>query len=134
MHGLMMMKKFNPEKPKKITKFTKVISFIKNNKTYVFVILISVLLYSVILGSFGVFGETIKNGLLYFIKHILPYILMAFGYFMVVFLPIRIIQALKRNEELQKEYEADRKLQELANKSKALQEKIINAMGNKGTF
>lgn len=107
---------------------------VKTHKTYVILALSCTLIYSVILGFFGVFGETIQSGLLYFVKNILPYIGIAFGYFMAIFVPVRVIQAMQRNKEIREDFEQDKKLQEHANKSKALQEQILKAMGNKGTF
>jgi len=118
-----MMKKFNKFK-----------ELLKSHKSSVIVVLTCTLIYTIILGFFGIFGETIRAALLYFIKNILPYIAIVFGYFMSIFVPIRVIQAMQRNKEIREDFEQDKKLQEHANKSKALQEQILKAMGNKGTF
>lgn len=130
------MKKFNldNQKPQAVTKLSKLSAVFSTYKTYIIIATLCSIVYSIILGFFGVFGTTIQSGLLYFVKNILPYIGIVFGYFMVIFVPIRVIQAMQRNKEIKENFEQDRKLQEHANKSKALQQQILKAMGNKGTF
>ena len=136
MHGLNQMKKFNldNQKPQTVTKFSKLGTVFSTYKTYIIIATICSVVYSIILGFFGIFGTTIQSGLLYFIKNILPYIGIVFGYFMAIFVPVRVIQAMQRNKAIREDIEQDRKLQEHANKSKALQQQILKAMGDKGTF
>ncbi len=107
---------------------------IKANKGLVIGTLIMVLVYTLVLGGFGVFGDTLKKGIMYFMTDIVPYIAMAFGYFMAIFLPIRISQALARNKQLKEDREFDKKLSEHAAKSHELQENILKALKTNETF
>lgn len=115
-------------------KFKAFWSKIKANKKLIIGSLISAVVYTLILGSFGVFGDTLKKGIMYFMTDIVPYIAMAFGYFMAVFLPIRISQALARNKEIREDRAFDKKLSEHANKSHELQENILKALKSNETF
>ena len=107
---------------------------IKANKGLVIGTLIMVLVYTLVLGGFGVFGGTLEKGIMYFMTDIVPYIAMAFGYFMAIFLPIRISQALARNKQLKEDREFDKKLSEHAAKSHELQENILKALKTNETF
>lgn len=115
-------------------KFKTFWSKIKANKKLIIGSLISAVVYTLILGSFGVFGDTLKKGIMYFMTDIVPYIAMAFGYFMAIFLPIRISQALARNKEIREDHAFDKKLTEHANKSHELQENILKALKSNETF
>lgn len=109
-------------------------NILKEYKLYIIMPIVCILIYSIILGFFGIFGIFVQNILLYFVINILPIIAICFGYFMTIFIPIRVIQAINRNNELKADYEQDKKLQEHANRSKLLKENILKAMGDKGTF
>ena len=123
-----------PNKSNFKAKFKAFWSKIKANKKLIIGSLISAVVYTLILGSFGVFGDTLKKGIMYFMTDIVPYIAMAFGYFMAVFLPIRISQALARNKEIREDHAFDKKLTEHANKSHELQENILKALKSNETF
>ena len=72
----------------------------KMNRSNIIVIATSVLVYSVILATIGVFGQTVQNGLFYFFKNILPIIGIVIGYGLTIFIPIRVFQALERISRL----------------------------------
>lgn len=92
------------------------------------IIIVSIIVYSFIIGIFGLFGESIQNALFFFLKNILPYIGILFGYFLAVFLPIRIAQALDANKKRQEEYNKDVEMVLRAQKEKELQENILSAL------
>lgn len=100
------------------------------------IILISVIvvLYTIIIGSFGVFGDTVQNALFFFYKNILPYIGIVFGYFLSIFVPIRVIQALKRNKERDEEIVKEQKLTQHVVDEKELQKNILNLLTNEDTI
>jgi len=89
---------------------------------------ISIAVYSFIIGLTGLFGETVQNALFFFIKNILPYIGIAIGYFLVVFIPIRVIQALENNKRINDEYNKDMAMVKRAEHEKAIQENILSVL------
>lgn len=89
---------------------------------------VSIVVYSFIIGLFGLFGESIQNALFFFLKNILPYIFILFGYFLAVFLPIRITQALEENKKRQEEFNKDVEMVLRAQREKEIQENILNAL------
>ncbi len=100
------------------------------------IILISVIvvLYTIIIGSFGAFGDTIQNALFFFYKNVLPYIGLAFGYFLSIFVPIRVIQALNRNKERNEEIAKEQNLTQRVVDEKELQKNILNLLTNEDTI
>lgn len=93
-------------------------------------IIISVVVYSFILGICGCFGTTISNGLFYFVKNILPIIGIVLGYFFVIFIPIRVFQAKSKNKEELEAYVKDLKLNEYSAAQKEEAENIRKILNN----
>ena len=87
--------------------------------------IVSVLLYTYVLACFGLAGEKVQSvafiGGLYFLK----YGSIAFGYFMAIFLPIRITKALEKRKETLYQIVSNKKIQELAEKTKQTNNKIM---------
>jgi uncharacterized membrane protein len=106
----------------------------KMNRSNIIIIAISVLVYSVILATFGVFGQTVQNGLFYFFKNILPIIGIVVGYGLTIFVPIRVFQAMERNKQIKADIENDKKLQDHALKSKELENNILNVLNKEDTL
>jgi len=106
----------------------------KMNRSNIIIIATCVLVYSVILASFGVFGQTVQNGLFYFFKNILPIIGIVVGYGLTIFVPIRVFQALERNRQIKADIENDKKLQDHALKSKELENNIRNVLNKEDTL
>ena len=106
----------------------------KMNRSNIIIIAISVLVYSVILATVGVFGQTVQNGLFYFFKNILPIIGIVVGYGLTIFVPIRVFQALERNKQIKADIENDKKLQNHALKSKELENNILNVLNKEDTL
>ena len=104
------------------------------NRSNIIIIAISVLVYSVILATFGVFGQTVQNGLFYFFKNILPIIGSVVGYGIKIFVPIRVFQAMERNKQIKADIENDKKLQDHALKSKELENNILNVLNKEDTL
>lgn len=104
------------------------------NRSNIIIIAISVLVYSVILATVGVFGQTVQNGLFYFFKNILPIIGIVVGYGLTIFVPIRVFQALERNKQIKADIENDKKLQNHALKSKELENNILNVLNKEDTL
>jgi uncharacterized membrane protein len=97
------------------------------------IISIAVLVYSIILGSTGVFGNTVQDGLFYFFKNVLPIIGILVGYFLMVFIPIRVFSALERNSKAKEEFEKEQRLQEHAANSKEFQNNILEMLNKEDT-
>lgn len=97
------------------------------------IILIGILVvfYSFLLGIFGFFGEFISQILIFFVKNILPYICILLGYFLCIFIPIRINQALQRNKKIQEEISKNEKLEKYSKEQKASAEKIRTILSDK---
>ncbi|MBQ2653459.1 MAG: hypothetical protein IJF83_07880 [Methanobrevibacter sp.] len=106
----------------------------KMNRSNIIIIAISVLVYSVILATVGVFGQTVQNGLFYFFKNILPIIGIVVGYGLTIFVPIRVFQAMERNKQIKADIENDKKLQDHALKSKELENNILNVLNKEDTL
>lgn len=106
----------------------------KMKRSNIIIIAISVLLYSVALGLCGVFGNTVQSGLLYFFTNIVPYICIAFGYFLTIFVPIRVLQATERNKQEKEDRENDLKLQNRIIQNKELENNILNVLTKKDTI
>lgn len=106
----------------------------KMNRSNIIIIAIGVLVYSVILATFGVFGQTVQNGLFYFFKNILPIIGIVVGYGLTIFVPIRVFQAMERNKQIKADIENDKKLQDHALKSKELENNILNVLNKEDTL
>ena len=106
----------------------------KMNRSNIIIIAISVLVYSVILATFGVFGQTVQNGLFHFFKNILPIIGIVVGYGLTIFVPIRVFQAMERNKQIKADIENDKKLQDHALKSKELENNILNVLNKEDTL
>ena len=115
-------------------KVSNILNKIKENKDLICISAIAVIVYSIILGTSGAFGDTIQSAFLFFVTKILPYIGMTVGYFLVVFIPIRIYQAIARNRKLKLEQEAEKRLQSHAMSEKDLQEKISNILTSEDTY
>ena len=106
----------------------------KMNRSNIIIIAISVLVYSVILATFGVFGQTVQDRLFYFFKNILPIIGIVVGYGLTIFVPIRVFQAMERNKQIKADIENDKKLQDHALKSKELENNILNVLNKEDTL
>lgn len=106
----------------------------KMNRSNIIIIAISVLVYSVILATFGVFGKTVQDELFYFFKNILPIIGIVVGYGLTIFVPIRVFQAMERNKQIKADIENDKKLQDHALKSKELENNILNVLNKEDTL
>lgn len=96
--------------------------------------IISAIAYSCIIGLFGFFGDSVQSGLLYFIKNILPFIAVLFGYFLIIFIPIRVFQAIERNKEIHNNQKIEEKIVEQSESEKEIQEKILNLLNEKDTL
>ena len=103
-------------------------------KTVLPFIIGSALIYSMVLGVFGVFGDTVQTGVLYFVKNILPVVGILFGYFLIVFIPVRIIQAKDRNRQIMTNRINDQKLQEFSDNEKETQKKILEMLTKEETL
>ena len=106
----------------------------KMNRSNIIIIATSVLVYSVILATCGVFGKTVQDGLFYFFKNILPIIGIVVGYGLTIFVPIRVFQAMERNKQIKADIENDKKLQDHALKSKELENNILNVLNKEDTL
>lgn len=95
---------------------------------------IIIFVYTFILGIIGLFGNTLQDGLLYFVKNILPYIGIVFGYFLSIFIPVRIFQAKERNKQELTNFINEQKLQEHTDNEKELQQKILDALTKEETI
>jgi arginine exporter protein ArgO len=106
----------------------------KMNRSNIIIIATCVLVYSVILATIGVFGQTVQNGLFYFFKNILPIIGIIVGYGLTIFVPIRVFQAMERNKQIKADIENDKKLRDHALKSKELENNILNVLNKEDTL
>ena len=64
----------------------------------------------------------------------MPYILMLFGYFLIVFIPIRIYQATKRNSEILKNTKMEQDIQEQSENEKEVQQKILDLLNKEDSI
>lgn len=107
---------------------------IKSSRSVLTVSIISAIVYSFVLGLVGLYGVTVQNALIYFIKNILPYIGIVFGYFLVIFIPIRVMQAKERNKQELDNRINEQRLQEHTDNEKELQQKILEALTKEETI
>ena len=96
--------------------------------------LIGVIVYTFVLGLTGLYGDTVQSAFIYFAKNILPILGIMFGYFLVIFIPIRILQAKERNRQELNNYINEQKLQEHVDDEKELQKKILEALTKEETI
>ena len=106
----------------------------KMSRSNIIIITASILVYSIILATLGVFGQTVQNGLFYFFKNILPIIGIVVGYGLTIFVPIRVFQAIERNKQIKADIENDKKLQDRALKNKELENNILNVLNKEDTL
>ena len=108
-------------------------TFIKRNKAS-FIAIVGVLVFTLVLASIGAFGLVAMPIARMVLMFILKWCAIAFGYFLVVFLPFRINSALKRRdaaaaaiiEQNKKIIQQNKQIQQ-KDKEKALEEKILEA-------
>ena len=112
-------------------KFLSLFHIFKNKK--IIAILIMAVIYSIILGLFGIFGVTVKNALVLFFVKVMPIIGIIFGYFLCIFLPFRIAEALRVRKEKEIEEEKEDKIQKHINAKKALEQKILETLSKEET-
>ena len=101
---------------------------LKSSKPVLAISITGAIVYSFVLGITGLYGDTVQNALIYFVKNILPYLGIAFGYFLVIFIPIRVMQAKERNRQDLTNYLNEQKLQEHTDNEKELQKKILETL------
>lgn len=91
----------------------------------VLISLLSLILYTILLSCVGVFGGTIQSVVFHYGLIIGKWLLIGFGFFLCIFLPIRVTTALKKNEENKYYAESDEKIRQAGIEKKALEEKIM---------
>lgn len=106
----------------------------KMKRSNLAIIIASVFIYSVILATCGLFGETVQSGLFFFYKNILPIIGIVAGYALAIFIPYRVFQALERNKQEKADYENDLKLQKRVIQNKELENNILNVLNKEDTL
>lgn len=112
----------------------KLVDGIKSSKSVLAISITGAIVYSFVLGITGLYGDTVQSALIYFVKNILPYLGIAFGYFLVIFIPIRVMQAKERNRQELNNYINEQKLQEHTDNEKELQQKILEALTKEETI
>lgn len=108
-------------------------NFIKRHKAP-FIAIAGVLVFTLVMACVGAFGPTVMPVARLVGMFLLKWGAIAFGYFLVVFLPFRIISALKRRDEAtaailaenKKIIQHNKQIQQ-KDKEKALEEKILEA-------
>lgn len=103
-------------------------------KKKLLIIIPVILVYSFILAMFGIFGTKVYDIANFCLTYVIPVILILFGYFLCIWLPFRIMEALRIRKERQIEYEKDKKLQAIANRQKTLEHKILEHLNNGETL
>lgn len=103
-------------------------------KSKIIILSIILLIYTFCISLTGLFGQTIQNVLINFIKISLPYFLMLLGYFFAIFIPIRIWQASERNKQINDEIIKDQLLVQHSQNEKELQNKILKMLSDKDTL
>lgn len=98
-------------------------NFLKERKIYVFIAIMMVL-YTIMLGAFGVFGNSIQDVVLHYGFLILKYGAIVFGYFLTIFVPFRAVQQLKKNKIRQQDFDNEQRMMEQVRKQKELENKI----------
>lgn len=112
----------------------KLMDGLKSSKPVLAISITGAIVYSFVLGITGLYGDTVQSALIYFVKNILPYLGIAFGYFLVIFIPIRVMQAKERNRQDLTNYLNEQKLQEHTDNEKELQKKILEALTKEETI
>lgn len=84
-----------------------------------------ILVYSLIMACFGIFGTKFQSLILSIGFPSLKYGTIIFGYFMAVFIPIRVYTASIAREKAKERYLADIRLKQAQAKEKKLKQKII---------
>lgn len=102
----------------------------KMKTSNIVIIAVVVVLYTFLLGFFGCFGETVSSVFHFFVNKILPYICIVLGYFLSIFVPIRVFQAISANKERKEEFIKDQKLQEYSDRQKSDAEQLRKLLGN----
>lgn len=90
----------------------------------------AVVIYSFILAAIGAFGVTLQGAALFCLTYIIPIILIIFGYFLCIWLPFRIMEALRIRKEKAKEREKELKLERIQNTKKTFEQKILEHLNN----
>jgi len=98
------------------------------NYGVVVVIAVIALVYTDLLALTGIFGVTLQNIFVFFDTKILPYIAIGFGYFLAVFIPVRILQAKERNKQALDNFLKEQKLKQHANNEKEMTEQILKLL------
>jgi len=99
-------------------------------KKKLLIIGISLIVYSFVLAAVGVFGLTLKSAALFCLSYIFPIILILFGYFLCIFLPFRIMEAMRIRKERAIEHEKEMKLQQIQKTKKTFEQKILEHLNN----
>lgn len=86
----------------------------------------SVILYAYTLVCFGLAGPNFQSVAIVIGGYILKYGLLSFGFFMSLFLPYRINNALEKRKQKKYEIESEQKIIAAAQKAKATNDKIYN--------
>lgn len=87
--------------------------------------IIAAVIYSVILGAVGIFGEAAAH----VIRVALPYVLSSLGLILVVLIPYRVMEAMERNREIRERIEEEKRIArqaEINKKMKAAAERYAN--------
>ena len=106
----------------------------KVSKSVLAISITGILIYTFVLGLIGLYGDTIQGAFIYFAVNILPILGIIFGYFLIIFIPIRVIQAKERNRQELTNYINEQKLQEHVDDEKELQKKILEALTKEETI
>lgn len=91
------------------------------------------IVFSFVLISFGVYGVAAQKLLFTVLKTIGPIVGIAFGYFLCVFLPFRIAEALRIRREKEEEARKNDKIQKQIQLKKDLEHKILETLNKKET-
>lgn len=81
--------------------------------------------YTLLLSCIGIFGVDVQNILFKYGLIFIKWFSIIFGFFMCIFLPIRIIVALEKNKQNKYYTESDEKIRQAGAEKKALEEKIL---------
>lgn len=111
-----------------------VVDGLKSSKYVLIASILGAIVYTFVLGLTGLYGDTLQNALIYFVKKVLPIVGIVFGYFLVIFIPIRVMQAKERNRQELNNRINEQKLQEHTDNEKELQKKILEALTKEETI
>lgn len=106
----------------------KLVKKIRENIKIISITFLAITLYTFFLFLIGIFGSTPQHYAIVSGLFILKYGLIAFGFLLAVFLPIRVSKALKQRKEEEYQRESERKIIEAAEQEKRKQEKILEEM------